>query len=174
MPNAPPAGAVNWAPGQARVVNAAEVPEAVFAPDASTCSHRKDLGRSLGSEIIGLRIQRVPPGKRSSLKHRQLFQEEMILILSGEGVLLHGSARIPVRPMDCVAHLPSDPAAHCFENTGTDGPSSWPAANAAGMKSATVTRRAWPSRRGSAPTFRSVRTFSTDWRNDVRRLDRLG
>ncbi len=121
MPDAPrTAGAVNWAPGQARVVSAAEVPEAVFAPDASTCSYRKDLGRSPGSEIIGLRIQRVPPGKRSSLKHRHLFQEEMILILSGEGVLLHGSERIPVRPMDCVAHLPSDPAAHCFENTGTD------------------------------------------------------
>lgn len=119
MPDAPPVEARRWAPGQARVLNAAEVAETSFAPDASTCSYQKDLGRSLGSEAVGLRIQRVPPGKRSSLKHRHLFQEEMVLVLSGEGVLLHGSERIPVRPMDCVAHLPSDPAAHCFENTGT-------------------------------------------------------
>ncbi len=111
-------GAPNWSQGQVRVVNAADVPEMTFAPDESTCSHQQDLGRSLGSEAVGLRIQRVPPGKRSSLKHRHLFQEEMVLVLSGEGVLLHGSERIPVRPMDCVAHLPSDPAAHCFENTG--------------------------------------------------------
>ena len=120
MPDAPrTARAANWAPGRARILNAAEVSEAVVAPDASTCSHQKGPGRSLGSEAVGLRIQRVPPGKCSSLEHRHLFQEEMVLVLSGEGVLLHGSERIPVRPMDCVAHLPSDPAAHCFENTGT-------------------------------------------------------
>ena len=118
MPDAPPVEARRRAPGQARVLNAADVTETTFAPDVSTCSHQKDLGRSLGSEAVGLRIQRVPPGKRSSLKHRHLFQEETVLVLSGEGVLLHGQERIPVRPMDCVAHLPSDPAAHCFENTG--------------------------------------------------------
>jgi uncharacterized cupin superfamily protein len=47
-----------------------------------------------------------------------LFQEEIILVLSGEGTLLHGDRHFPVRAMDCVLYLPTDGSAHSFENTG--------------------------------------------------------
>ena len=39
-------------------------------------------------------------------------------MFSGEGMLLHGDCRFAVRAMDCVLYLPTDGAAHCFENTG--------------------------------------------------------
>jgi uncharacterized cupin superfamily protein len=119
MPGPPHAITVKtFAPDEPRVVSISDVAEVAVELDGKTLSHQRDIGRSLGSAAIGFRIQRVPPGKRSSLKHRHLFQEEIILVLSGEGMLLHGDRGFAVRAMDCVLYLPTDSAAHTFENTG--------------------------------------------------------
>jgi uncharacterized cupin superfamily protein len=119
MPGPPPALVVKtFAPDEPRLVGVSDVREVPVELNANTLSYQRDIGRSLGSAAIGLRIQRVPPGKRSSLKHRHLFQEEIILVLAGEGTLLHGDRRFAVRAMDCVLYLPTDDAAHTFENTG--------------------------------------------------------
>jgi uncharacterized cupin superfamily protein len=119
MPGPPHPNTVErFAVDEPRLVSASDVAEVAVELDGVTLSHQRDIGRSLGSAAIGLRIQRVPPGKRSSLKHRHLFQEEIILVLSGEGMLLHGDRRFAVRTMDCVLYLPTDAEAHCFENTG--------------------------------------------------------
>lgn len=109
----------NAAGADPRIVNLDETPETIFKPDAEVESHVRDIGRAVGCKRIGLRIQRVPPGKRSSWRHRHLFQEEILLVLSGEGMLVHGDRRTPVRAMDCVAYLPSDATAHTFHNTGS-------------------------------------------------------
>ena len=42
----------------------------------------------------------TPQMTAEALKHRHLFQEEIILVLSGEGVLLHADRRVAVRPME--------------------------------------------------------------------------
>jgi uncharacterized cupin superfamily protein len=78
-----------------------------------------DLGRTLGSKAIGLTIQTIAPGCFSSRRHKHLFQEEILIVMSGEGTLIHGDQRIPMMIGDCVCYLPEDPEAHCFENTGT-------------------------------------------------------
>ena len=77
-----------------------------------------DVGRTLGSERIGLVVQTVHPGCQSSRRHRHLFQEEILVVMSGSGTLLHGEERIPVGPGDCVCYLAGDPEAHTFQNTG--------------------------------------------------------
>jgi uncharacterized cupin superfamily protein len=77
-----------------------------------------DIGRTLGSATIGLTIQTVAPGRRSSRRHRHLFQEEVLIIISGTGTLHHGDERIAVSPGDCICYLAGDPEPHAFENTG--------------------------------------------------------
>jgi uncharacterized cupin superfamily protein len=79
-----------------------------------------DVGRTVGSQTIGLTIQTVTPGCRSSRRHRHVFQEEILIVMAGTGTLLHGEARVPVRPGDCFCYTPQDPELHTFENTGTD------------------------------------------------------
>ncbi len=78
-----------------------------------------DVGRTLGSQKIGLTIQTVPPGHRSSRRHRHLFQEELLVVMAGSGTLLHGDERVPCGPGDAFLYLPGDAAVHSFENTGT-------------------------------------------------------
>jgi uncharacterized cupin superfamily protein len=79
-----------------------------------------DLGRAVGSQSIGLTIQTVTPGCRSSRRHRHVFQEEILIVMAGTGTLLHGEAQVPVRPGDCFCYTPCDAEVHTFENTGTD------------------------------------------------------
>ena len=79
-----------------------------------------DIGRALGSASIGLAIQTVRPGCWSSRRHRHLFQEEILVVMSGSGTLHHGDERHSIGPSDCICYLPGDPEAHAFENSGTE------------------------------------------------------
>ena len=78
-----------------------------------------DVGRTVGSKTIGLTVQTIAPGCFSSRRHKHLFQEEILIVMSGEGTLHHGDQRIPMSAEDCVCYLPEDAEAHNFENTGT-------------------------------------------------------
>jgi uncharacterized cupin superfamily protein len=84
------------------------------------CGDVRDPGRALGTHGIGLRIQRIAVGCRASRRHRHLFQEELLIVMSGTGVLIHDVERVPVKPGDCIAYLAGDPEPHTFENTGTE------------------------------------------------------
>src|SRR5262252_5660016 len=87
MPGPPhPITVERFASDKLRLVSASDVAEVDVELDGITLSHQRDIGRSLGSAAIGLRIQRVPPGKRSSLKHRHLFQEDIILVFGRRNV----------------------------------------------------------------------------------------
>ncbi|SED90802.1 Cupin domain-containing protein [Rhizobiales bacterium GAS191] len=79
-----------------------------------------DIGRTIGSQAIGLTIQTVAPGCRSSRRHRHVFQEEILIVMAGTGTLLHGEARIPVRAGDCFCYRPDDAELHAFENAGSE------------------------------------------------------
>ena len=79
-----------------------------------------DIGRALGSASIGLTIQTVPPRHWSSRRHRHLFQEEILIVMAGNGTLHHGDEQLTVAPGDCICYLAGDPEAHAFENTGNE------------------------------------------------------
>ena len=77
-----------------------------------------DIGRAMGSQAVGLIIQTIAPGCRASRRHRHVFQEEILVVTAGSGVLLHGEARVPAGVGDCFCYTPEDAEPHTFENTG--------------------------------------------------------
>ena len=102
-----------------RLTTIAEIPPFDYSFGGSIGGRMQDVGRRLGSQTIGLIVQTIPPGNRASRRHRHVFQEEILVVVSGEGVLLHGDERVPVGPGACVCYVPADPEIHSFENTGS-------------------------------------------------------
>ena len=91
-----------------------------YAFEGNIRARMADVGRTLGSQSIGLAIQTVAPGNWSSRRHRHVFQEEILVVMAGRGTLHHGDAKVPCGPGDTFLYLPDDPEVHAFENTGTE------------------------------------------------------
>ncbi len=102
-----------------RRVRLEEVTPFAYAFEGEIKARMADIGRNLGSKSIGLTIQTVAPGCFSSRRHKHVFQEEILIVMAGEGTLHHGAERLPARPGDCFCYLPEDPEPHCFENAGS-------------------------------------------------------
>ncbi|MBL8700782.1 MAG: cupin domain-containing protein [Alphaproteobacteria bacterium] len=101
-----------------RLTTISEIPPFDYAFAGNIGGRMQDVGRRLGSETIGMIVQTIPPGNRASRRHRHVFQEEILVVVAGQGTLLHGDARIAVGPGSCVCYVPADPEIHSFENTG--------------------------------------------------------
>jgi len=101
-----------------RLVDLQSVPAFDYQFGPSQMGRMQDVGRNVGSDKIGLMIQTIAPGKRSSRRHRHLFQEELLIVMAGNGHLLHGDERIPVAAGACVCYRAGDADAHAFENSG--------------------------------------------------------
>ncbi|MGE5201662.1 MAG: cupin domain-containing protein [Acidobacteriota bacterium] len=97
----------------------AELPPFAYSFGPGIEGRMQDVGRNLGSQSIGLVIQTVRPGNFSSRRHKHVFQEEILVVMAGTGVLHHGDERVPVAAGDCFCYLPEDREPHNFENTGT-------------------------------------------------------
>lgn len=106
-------------PADLRHVRIADIAPFDYAFEGPIRARMTDIGRTLGSRKIGLAIQTVAPGHWSSRRHRHLFQEEILVVMSGTGTLHHGDKRIACGPGDAFCYLPGDPAIHAFENTGS-------------------------------------------------------
>ncbi len=92
-----------------RITTIAEIAPYAHSFGGMITARMQDLGRTLGSQTIGMTIQAVAPGHRSSRRHRHLFQEEILIVMSGTGNLLHGDSRIAVGPGACLNYRPDDP-----------------------------------------------------------------
>lgn len=82
--------------------------EAKLAPVASL----------LGARKLGYNVTQVPPGKRAFPFHDHHANEEMFLVLEGEGTLRYGEDTWRIRAGDCIA-CPAGGPAHQIINTGT-------------------------------------------------------
>lgn len=82
-------------------------------------SRRGDIGGRIGARALGYNLTVVPPGKAQCPFHSHHGEEEMFLILSGEGELRFGETRYPLRAHDVIA-CPTGGAevAHQIVNTG--------------------------------------------------------
>jgi uncharacterized cupin superfamily protein len=66
---------------------------------------------------IGCGYDEVPPGKRSCPYHFHYAQEEVFVILSGEGTLRVAGEHVPVRAGDVIRILPGPAYPHQLLNT---------------------------------------------------------
>ncbi len=72
----------------------------------------------IGAQLLGYSLSIVPPGKRVCPFHNHRINEEMFLILEGEGTLRFGDQEYPVRKHDIIACPPGDRSvAHQIVNT---------------------------------------------------------
>src|SRR4051812_15579111 len=114
------------------IVVAAEV-EGEHKRRGSTDIVRRNLGQALGARTTGMRLLEIAPGARGYPHHCHSAEEELFVVLAGEGTLRLGDERLPVRrghvisrpagtgvahsfwgPLTVLAYGPSDPRDLCF------------------------------------------------------------
>lgn len=84
-------------------------------------SKRARFSDQIGARMLGYNLTVLPPGKAQCPFHSHRGEEEMFLILEGEGELRFGTERYPIRRHDVIA-CPTGGAevAHQIINTGTE------------------------------------------------------
>ena len=83
-------------------------------------SSRARFSDQIGARNLGYNLTVLPPGKSQCPFHCHHGEEEMFLILEGEGELRFGEERYPIRRHDVIACPPGGPdVAHQIINTGT-------------------------------------------------------
>ena len=74
----------------------------------------RDLGVAAGSVHTGINYNRIPPGMLSAPPHCHSVEEEMFVILDGDGVCMLGDDEYRVRPGHVVSRPASSRVAHAF------------------------------------------------------------
>jgi uncharacterized cupin superfamily protein len=96
-----------------RIVRTAEV-EPVSRSGATVSRRRRDLGRAAGSRTTGIALYEVEAGKLAVPPHCHSAEEELFVLLEGEGELLLGDEVHAVRRGHVVARPPGTGVAHAF------------------------------------------------------------
>lgn len=102
------------------LVNLADVEFDDIEENGLYTSRRALFSAGIGARQLGYNLTELPPGKAQCPFHAHRAEEEMFLILEGEGELRFGARRYPLRRHDVVACPTGDAAvAHQIINTGT-------------------------------------------------------
>jgi uncharacterized cupin superfamily protein len=104
-------------PRPSTIVNVDEV-EPVLMERARVARTRRNLGRAAGSRTSGLQHVAVKPGKYSAPAHCHSLEEEIFVILSGEGTLELDGEETPVRPGHVISRPAGTGVAHVFRAGG--------------------------------------------------------
>jgi uncharacterized cupin superfamily protein len=111
------AGPLEWPPPEPdrpkTIVSLADA-EVTERRHGDVSSLRRDQGDVLGSVRIGVGHLVVEPGKLTYPPHCHSAEEELFVVLAGEGTLLLGDEEHPVRPGSVVARPPGSGVAHAF------------------------------------------------------------
>ena len=84
-------------------------------------SKRALFSDGIGARKLGYNLTILPPGKAQCPLHSHRAEEEMFLILEGQGELRFGSERYPIRKHDVIACPTGGPeTAHQLVNDGTE------------------------------------------------------
>jgi uncharacterized cupin superfamily protein len=81
---------------------------------------RHEFGDPLGARVSGLAVLVIAPGSLAYPPHCHSAEEELYVVLDGEGTLLLGDDEHPVRPGSVVARPPGTGVAHALR--AGDGP----------------------------------------------------
>lgn len=83
-------------------------------------SRRAMFSAAIGARKLGYNLSELPPGKTQCPFHSHREEEEMFLILEGEGELRFGDQRYQIRQFDVIACPTGGPeVAHQITNTGS-------------------------------------------------------
>jgi uncharacterized cupin superfamily protein len=102
------------------LVRAEEAPtgENEYEPGGETFGLSTRLGEHAGLRRIGVNVDLIRPGERSTKFHWHHEEEECFLVLSGNGVLMVGDERFRVGPGDFFAKREGPERPHQFVNDG--------------------------------------------------------
>jgi len=79
------------------------------------------VASKIGAKLLGYNLTSIPPGKSAFPMHNHHVNEEMFLILVGEGILRVGEKQYPIKSNDIIACPPGGPeTAHQITNNGTE------------------------------------------------------
>jgi uncharacterized cupin superfamily protein len=109
------------------LVHAGDLPEHEhhYPPpfDGEKLAFERNLGKATGSVTLGLRLGRLPPGRRTGFTHAHSAEEELVYVLAGEclaRVIAPGqpAQEVPVRAGHALAFPAGTGIAHTFVNRG--------------------------------------------------------
>jgi uncharacterized cupin superfamily protein len=101
------------APRPPTIVNVDDV-EAVTVERPRVARTRRNLAVAAGSVATGLQHVEVVPGKESAPPHCHSIEEEIFVILDGEGVVVLGDQETPVRAGHVISRPAGTGVAHVF------------------------------------------------------------
>ncbi len=101
------------------IVNVADIEPYVSEHNDSLINDR-DLGRAVGSLRTGISHVTIPAGHFGYPPHCHSSEEEIFVVLAGEGTLLLGEEEHAVRPGSVVGRPPGSRVAHAFRAGGAD------------------------------------------------------
>jgi len=100
------------------IVSARDVPEKahVYPQSTERMGPNRRLGKTAGLERIGVNLQRLPPGTRSSWPHAEENEEEFVYVIEGEvDAWIDGNVHRMVAG-DLAAFPAGTGISHCFIN----------------------------------------------------------
>jgi uncharacterized cupin superfamily protein len=103
------------------IVSTSDVPEEIGRyPDSDEpLSHYRSIGKAAGLERIGLHVERVPPGQRTSWPHAEEKEEELVFVLEGEVDAWIDGELHPMKAGDLAAFPAGTGVCHTFLNNGS-------------------------------------------------------
>jgi uncharacterized cupin superfamily protein len=102
------------------IINLDEVEFDDIEENGRYTSKRARFSDGIGARRLGYNLTVLPPGKVQCPFHNHRAEEEMFLILEGEGELRFGTERYPIRALDVIACPTGGPeVAHQIANTGS-------------------------------------------------------
>lgn len=89
-------------------------PDALEPMDGPPGRTRLDLGSAAGSHRTGIKLVRSEPGKLICVPHCHSAEEELFVVLEGEGTCELGDETFPVRPGNVIARPAGTGVAHAI------------------------------------------------------------
>lgn len=77
------------------------------------------LGDGAGLSQFGVRMEQLPPGSRSSVRHWHENEDEFVYVVSGQLVLVEETETV-LDAGDAAGWRAGDPTAHCLENRSAE------------------------------------------------------
>ncbi len=102
---------------KAPIINLAEIPLEAYGKGGHFAAMLGRAGATLGTRQIGCTLVVLESGKRAWPYHLHYAEEELFVVLEGEGTLRYDGEEFPVRTGDMVLTPPGPGTAHQIINT---------------------------------------------------------